>query len=52
MITHRLLVCAAALTVAASTRTSAQSPIAGLDAYVARGVKDWNVPGLAIAVVK
>ena len=24
----------------------------GFDAYVARSVKDWNVPGLAIAVVK
>jgi len=52
MITHRLLVCAAALTMAAPTPAPAQSPIAGLDAYVARGVKDWNVPGLAIAVVK
>jgi len=52
MITHRLFACAAALTVAASTPAPAQSLIAGLDAYVARGVKDWNVPGLAIAVVK
>lgn len=52
MITHRILACAVALTIAASTRAPAQSPVAGLDAYVARGVKDWNVPGLAIAVVK
>src|SRR5512140_541568 len=52
MITPRILVCAAALTMAASTRAPAQSPIAGLDASVARGVEDWNVPGLAIAVVK
>jgi CubicO group peptidase (beta-lactamase class C family) len=29
-----------------------QSPLAGFDAYVAKGVKDWNVPGLAVAVVK
>ena len=30
----------------------AQSSLDGFDAYVARSVKDWNVPGLAIAVVK
>lgn len=30
----------------------AQSPLANFDAYVAGGVRDWNVPGLAIAVVK
>ena len=30
----------------------AQGPLGGFDAYVAKAVKDWNVPGLAIAVVK
>ncbi len=30
----------------------AQDPLGGFDAYVAKAVKDWNVPGLAIAVVK
>ena len=31
---------------------SAQSdPLRGFDAYVAQAVKDWNVPGMAIAVV-
>jgi CubicO group peptidase (beta-lactamase class C family) len=30
----------------------AQAPLDGFDGYVARSVKDWNVPGLAIAVVK
>jgi len=51
MITLRLLACAAALApLAPSART--QAPLASFDAYVARGVKDWNVPGLAIAVVK
>ena len=25
---------------------------AGLDAYIAKGMQDWNVPGLSIAVVK
>ena len=28
------------------------APLEGFDAYVAKGVKDWGVPGLAIAVVK
>jgi CubicO group peptidase (beta-lactamase class C family) len=29
-----------------------QSPLTDFDGYVARGVRDWRVPGLAIAVVK
>jgi CubicO group peptidase (beta-lactamase class C family) len=28
------------------------TPLATFDAYVAQAVKDWNIPGLAIAVVK
>lgn len=54
MIIHRLLAGAAVLAVAAAAapRLCAQAPLTGLDAYIARGVKDWNVPGLAIAVVK
>ena len=36
-----------------ATVASAQpSPVRGLDAYVERALKDWNVPGVAIAVVK
>ena len=31
---------------------SARDPIADLDAYTAKAVADWKVPGLAIAVVK
>ena len=31
---------------------SQQAPLRDFDAYVARGVRDWRVPGLAIAVVK
>ncbi len=47
----RTLASAAALTfLAAGAR--AQSPLDGFDSYTARGVSDWNVPGLAIAVVK
>ena len=36
---------------AAQTRP-ALDPLAGLDAYTAKAVADWRVPGLAIAVVK
>ena len=28
------------------------SPLAGFDAYVAQAMRDWDVPGLAVAVVK
>lgn len=31
---------------------ASRDPAPGFDAYVARAVRDWNVPGLAIAVVK
>ena len=50
------ILAAAALTISVSGAAApcirAQAPLTGLDAYVARSVKDWNVPGLAIAVVK
>src|SRR5262245_43113815 len=29
-----------------------REPLAGFDAYAAKAVKDWRVPGLAVAVVK
>ena len=55
MLNHRFLALAA-LTIglggAAAPLVPAQAPLSGFDAYVARSVKDWNVPGLAIAVVK
>lgn len=51
MISHRHTTCAIALALCNSPVHS-QSPLANFDAYVARGVKDWSVPGLAIAVVK
>ena len=39
-----------------SSKTFAQQPplfiTDSLDAYITQGLKDWNVPGLAIAVVK
>jgi CubicO group peptidase (beta-lactamase class C family) len=36
----------------ASAARAAADPIATLDAYTANAVRDWQVPGLAIAVVK
>jgi CubicO group peptidase (beta-lactamase class C family) len=29
-----------------------EGPLAGLDAYIEKGLKDWETPGLAVAVVK
>lgn len=31
---------------------SVEAPLAGFDAYVSQAVKDWQVPGLAVAIVK
>ncbi len=42
----------AALLLAAPAARAQGSPLDGLDAYVAQAVRDWKVPGLAIAVVK
>lgn len=50
MLFSRWLVALVLLCMAATL--AAQSPLDGFDAYVARAVKDWGVPGLAIAVVK
>lgn len=45
--------CVLALSVTAiAPALAAQGPLGDFDAYVAKAVKDWNVPGLAIAVVK
>ncbi|HEY9383862.1 MAG TPA: serine hydrolase [Gemmatimonadales bacterium] len=43
----------AGLALASVGRSAAQDqPLRGFDAYVARAVQDWRVPGLAIVVVK
>lgn len=45
----------AATTAPAHTRTTAsakRNPLAGLDEYVEHAMKEWHVPGLAIAIVK
>jgi CubicO group peptidase (beta-lactamase class C family) len=53
MITRRLAAGVSVLALALfAPYAHTQSPLDGFDAYVARSVKDWNVPGLAIAVVK
>ncbi|HEU6451443.1 MAG TPA: hypothetical protein VFT57_08470, partial [Gemmatimonadaceae bacterium] len=66
-VVHRLAAAAAALALLAAqapaqastagkaARTSAaqqKNPLAGLDQYVERAMKEWHVPGLAIAIVK
>lgn len=43
---------AAALLMLSGTTVQGQEPLAGFHDYVASAVADWNVPGLAIAVVK
>ena len=35
-----------------TSASAQQRPLDGLDAYIARGMTDWRVPGLAIVVVK
>jgi CubicO group peptidase (beta-lactamase class C family) len=42
----------AALIAAAPPAAAQQGPLAGLEAYVEQGMRDWGVPGLALAVVK
>jgi CubicO group peptidase (beta-lactamase class C family) len=41
-----------AFTAAVAQSRQVADPLAGLDAYTAKAVADWKVPGLAIAVVK
>ncbi len=48
---HTLLIVCIALVPVAFVSAQAD-PLAGFDAYVAKAVADWRVPGLAIAVVK
>jgi CubicO group peptidase (beta-lactamase class C family) len=38
--------------VATATTTLQTSPVEGLDEYVQKAMQDWEVPGLAIAIVK
>ena len=40
------------LLLAAPAARAQQTPLAGLDDYVATAMKNWGVPGVAIAVIK
>ena len=40
------------LLLAGPSARAQQAPLAGLDEYVNQSLKDWSVPGLAIAVIK
>ncbi len=42
----------ALICVGVTAASAQQRPLAGFDAYVAKAVADWRVPGLAIVVVK
>src|SRR6266513_1709347 len=46
---RRLIACL--LTFSPTIGFAQQAPLQGFDAYVAKGLKDWQVPGLAIVVV-
>src|SRR5439155_15252973 len=35
-----------------STARAQEGPLQGLDAYITQALRDWEVPGLAVAVVK
>jgi CubicO group peptidase (beta-lactamase class C family) len=47
---HGFLVVLLAVTVTATL--AAQGALQGFDAYVAKGVEQWKIPGLAVAVIK
>jgi CubicO group peptidase (beta-lactamase class C family) len=51
---HRLIPLAALLFVFGGGRANGQAadPIAGLDAYISSAMKDWQVPGVAVGIVK
>jgi CubicO group peptidase (beta-lactamase class C family) len=40
------------LVVAASSAAAAQEPYPGLDAYIAKAVQTWKIPGMSVAIVR
>src|SRR5207248_9820040 len=53
MLRPRVLVVATALLLGLSGAASAkEDPLKGLDDYITKAMHDWQVPGLALAVVK
>jgi CubicO group peptidase (beta-lactamase class C family) len=59
-VTHRIprprpiagMLLAAALPLLAATAQAQSGPLRGMDAYAERAMRDWRVPGMAMAVVK
>lgn len=49
---RRLAAVLAALSVIVHPAQAQRGPLQGLEAYVEQGMRDWGVPGLALAVVK
>jgi CubicO group peptidase (beta-lactamase class C family) len=49
---RRLTAVVAAVPLLAVTLAAAQVGLAGFDPYVKKGIEDWRIPGLAIAVIK
>lgn len=47
----RIILCLASVG-AASTAVAQAAPLSGVDSYVTTAMKDWKVPGLAIALVR
>src|SRR5579862_8346293 len=47
-----LAVVAALILTCLPVAEAGSSPLAGLDEYITKAMRDWDVPGLAIAVVK
>ncbi len=49
---HSILLYVLALLSISALSNNLNDPLTGLDAYIETGMKDWQIPGLAIAVVK
>ena len=47
-----LALLAAALAWAPALRAQAADPLRGLDAYIEQAMRDWEVPGMAVAIVR
>ncbi|MGH7783135.1 MAG: serine hydrolase domain-containing protein, partial [Candidatus Binatia bacterium] len=50
--TNRILILLIAISVSSITTLAQNAPFPGFDEYVNKAMKDWDVPGMAIAIVK
>lgn len=48
----RATLAAALVTLGAASFARAQEPYAGLDAYIAKAVQTWKIPGMSVAIVR